>query len=91
MTLEQVIPTKEDMDQEKAIELIQKMDAETGIKFIKQCAGLDMLLHMTIPEAVTELVEILIGVKDEYPNGYSDFIEEVEDDDFTLTHKKKGE
>ncbi len=80
--LEQYIPTEEDRDQEKAIELINEMDIETCLEFIKQCDGLDMLLYMDAHETVLELVNIL-RFRDKYPYGYSDFIKEVQANDFT--------
>lgn len=79
---------KEKEDIKKTMNLIDKMDVETCLKFIKQCDGLDMLLDMTAREAVDALVDILIDEDETYPNGYSDFIKEVKANDFTMTHEK---
>ncbi len=79
---------KELEDFNKFMKVLDDLDFNTCVRFIKQCEGTDMVIT-ELQGVVSDLVEILIEIN-EYPNGYADFIKEVEANDFTLTHKKKG-
>jgi hypothetical protein len=73
-------------NEEKIIEVIEKMDFETCIAFLKEC---EYAVIDDIRDKVKDMVLALIEV-DQYPNGYSDFIKEVKANDFTMTHEKEG-
>ncbi len=75
------------LDNNKLKEIVEKMNLDTCLRFIKQYEGGDTYLEVA-QEVVIEMVEILIDIN-AYPNGISDFIKEVKANDFTMTRKKE--
>lgn len=78
---------KEKEDYEKFTKVVETFDFEKCSRFIKECEAEDVAID-DMRVVVADLVDILIETG-EYPNGYADFLREVELNDFTLTHNKK--